>query len=113
MHETRSRTAQCSLNSALFACAYAGYALHTMTTEQPYVTWWGLGVTKLGTEAHCAHAVAMTDGVCAQITVCGKPVEGPVGGMLFDWTALATRCVVCAHVLSKPTADSEAELLCL
>ena len=50
-----------------------------MTTEQPYVTWWGLGVTKLGTEAHCAHAVAMTDGVCAQITVCGKPVEGPGG----------------------------------
>jgi hypothetical protein len=84
-----------------------------VTIEQPYVTWWGLGVTKLGTEAHCAHAVAMTDGVIAQITLCGKPVEGAVRDMLFDWTALAARCGFCAHVLGKASADSEAELLCL
>jgi len=86
--------------------------LGTMTIEQPYMTWWGVGVTRTGTEAHCAHAVAMTDGVTAQITVCGKPVTGPVGGV-FDRTTLSERCGLCAHVLDKPSYDSEGELLCL
>jgi hypothetical protein len=83
-----------------------------MTTEQPYVTWWGVGVKKWGTEAHCAHAVAMTDGVTAQITVCGKPVVGPVGGP-FDQSTLESRCGLCAHVLGRPSAESDAEVLCL
>jgi ribosomal protein S27E len=54
----------------------------------------------------------MTDGVTAQITVCGKLVTGPVGGV-FDRTTLSLRCGLCAHVLGKPSADSEEELLCL
>ena len=82
-----------------------------MTTEQPYMTCWGHGVTKQGAERHCAHAVAMTDGMTALITVCGKLVVGPVGGR-FDETALSVRCGPCAHVLNKPSADSE-ELICL
>jgi hypothetical protein len=83
-----------------------------MTTEQPYRSWWGIGVTKRGTEAHCAHAVAMTDGAAAQISVCGKPVTGPVEGM-FDRTPLSTRCGICAHVLGEPSTESETEVLCL
>jgi hypothetical protein len=76
------------------------------------MTWWGIGVTKRGAEARCAHAVAMTDDVAAQITHCGKPVTGPVGDT-FDRSALWARCGICAHVLSKPVAASEQELRCL
>ena len=68
-----------------------------MTTEQPYATWHEDHAQRRA-ETHVAHAVAMTDGKPASLTVCGQRVVGPTGE-LFVWTRIPARCPHCAEVL--------------
>ena len=66
-----------------------------MTTEDPYASW--VGDDSDG-DGQSAHAVAVTDGVAAPLTLCGETVAGSVDG-LFITTASPTRCRYCADVL--------------
>jgi hypothetical protein len=66
-----------------------------MTTEQPYARW---VEEDSDDQSGSAHAVAVTDGVAAPLTLCGETVAGSVDG-LFSTTLSRTRCRYCADVL--------------
>ena len=66
-----------------------------MTTELPYASWID---DDAGSRSGSAHAVAVTDGVPAPLTLCGETVDGSVEG-LFTRTTSQSRCRYCADVL--------------
>jgi len=68
------------------------------TAEAPYASWtdddsYGQGGP--------AHAVAVSDGVPAPLTLCGETVAGSVDGV-FSKTVSGVRCRYCADVLGVP-----------
>jgi hypothetical protein len=67
-----------------------------MTTEDPYASW--VDDDQRDGQGPAAHAVAVTDGVPAPLTLCGETVAGSVDG-LFTTTTSRRRCRYCADVL--------------
>jgi hypothetical protein len=65
------------------------------TTEAPYASWIDDDSDAPGGPVH---AVAVTDGVPAPLTLCGETVAGSVEGV-FSNTASRARCRYCADVL--------------
>lgn len=66
-----------------------------MTTEHPYASW---VEDDDRAQRRQAHAVAVTDGVPAPLTLCGETVAGSTDGP-FVATVTQIRCRYCADVV--------------